>query len=67
MKSEELKRIFIHKETELDDPNINLNVNDVLDFYSGQYPELTNASVEGPEIKEDKIVYKFQSNIGTKG
>jgi len=67
MKSEELKRIFIHKEIELDDPNINLNVNDVLDFYSGQYPELTNASVEGPEIKEDKIVYKFQSNIGTKG
>ena len=53
--------------TELADPSRDMKVNEVLDFYSGTYPELTTASVVGPEIKDDKVIYKFQSNVGTKG
>ncbi len=47
--------------------NTNFNVNEVLEFYTGQYPELTTASVQGPEVKEDKIIYQFKNNVGTKG
>jgi len=67
MEIQKIERIFMHGNTELTDPSNNMTVNDVLDFYSGQYPELTTASVVGPEIKNDKVVYKFQNNVGTKG
>lgn len=39
----------------------------VMSYYSNIYPELTTASVHGPEIKEDKAVYEFTTTIGTKG
>lgn len=39
----------------------------VMSFYSNIYPELTTASVHGPELKEDKAVYEFKTTIGTKG
>ena len=67
MKTEILKRVFLKDKTELADPSRDMKVNEVLDFYSGTYPELTTASVVGPEIKDDKVIYKFQSNVGTKG
>ena len=67
METKQIERIFMHGDTELADPSNNMNVNDVLDFYSGQFPELTTASVEGPAIKNEKCVYTFTNNIGTKG
>lgn len=51
----------------LDDPDSNLSPNDVMDFYSRVYPELTTASVFGPVFEEDKAVYEFKTTIGTKG
>ena len=41
------------KEIVLDDPNVNMSPAEVMDFYSMNYPELTTATVHGPEI-EDK-------------
>ena len=37
------------------------------DFYSMTYPELTTATVHGPEWEEDKAVYRFKTTIGVKG
>ena len=51
----------------LDDPDGNLSPNEVMDFYSRVYPELTTASVNGPVFEEDKAVYEFKTTIGTKG
>lgn len=51
----------------LDDPDSKLSLNEVMDFYSRIYPELTTASVSGPEFEEDKVVYEFKTTIGTKG
>jgi len=51
----------------LDDPNPNLSIQEVLKFYSGKYPQITNASVEGPKIKDDQAIYSFNSKIGKKG
>ena len=31
------------------------------------YPELTTATVHGPEWENDRTVYRFKTTIGTKG
>ena len=49
------------------DRNSSLSVNEVMDFYSMTYPELTTATVHGPEWEEDKAVYRFKTTIGVKG
>jgi len=51
----------------LSDPNQSDTPEAVMSYYSNIYPELTTASVHGPEIKEDKAVYEFKTTIGTKG
>lgn len=66
-----LQRVFKFKkdsmELVLDDPNSELSVNEVMDFYSMTYPELTTATVHGPEWEDDKAVYRFKTTIGVKG
>lgn len=66
-----MKRIFKMKKNSkgivLDDPNINMSPAEVMDFYSMNYPELTTATVHGPEIEDDRAVYEFKTTIGVKG
>ena len=66
-----LKRVFQPKKgstsLELDDPDSSLSLNEVMDFYSMNYPELTTATVQGPEIENDRAVYQFKTTIGVKG
>ena len=66
-----LPRVFIHKENGqeivLSDPGKKFSPEAVLNFYSGTYPILTTAKVNGPEIKRDQVQYTFVSTIGTKG
>ena len=66
-----LEREFIHKEgnreISLADPGRDMSPDAVMNFYSPTYPVLTNARVVGPEIKRDKIVFRFESVMGTKG
>lgn len=66
-----LKRVFkLRKNGEtlrLDDPNPEMTVNDVMDFYSMTYPELTTATPHGPVMEDDCAVYEFKTTIGTKG
>jgi PRTRC genetic system protein C len=51
----------------LSDPNPSDTPDAVMSYYANLYPELTTASVHGPEIKEDRVVYEFKTTIGTKG
>lgn len=53
--------------TKLTDPNPELTVDQVMNHYSAQYPELTTATVHGPEIGGDKVIFRFKTTIGTKG
>jgi PRTRC genetic system protein C len=65
-----MKRSFkFKKETEivLSDPNPSDTPEDVMSYYSNMYPELTTASVHGPEIENDMAIYEFKTTIGTKG
>ena len=62
-------RIFIidRSGVEIPDPDPAMPPENVMSFYAGMYPELTTATVHGPEYKDDKVVYRFKSVIGTKG
>lgn len=63
----EIERVFKHGDIELEDPSNTMSKEEVLDFYSAQYPELTNSSVSGPSIVNDKAVFEFSTSVGTKG
>lgn len=66
-----LQRVFKMKKDnsvmKLNDPDANMSLNEVMDFYSMTYPELTTATVHGPELDEDMAVYEFKTTIGVKG
>ena len=64
-----LKRAFILKKGNgtLEDPDSRMSLSEMTDFYSINYPELTTATLHGPELEEDRAVYRFKTTIGTKG
>lgn len=66
-----IKRVFKLKKGNstlvLEDPDSRMSLTEVTDFYSMNYPELTTATLHGPELEEDRAVYRFKTTIGTKG
>jgi PRTRC genetic system protein C len=62
-------RIFVIDKTDIEipDPDPNMSLENVMTLYSGMYPELTTATVHGPEYRNDNVIYRFKSVIGTKG
>lgn len=67
-----LQRTFLFQDKDketvnLTDPSIDLSPDEVLDFYSATYPQLITAKVIGPEFEGDKMVFRFESVLGTKG
>lgn len=60
-------RIFKYGALVLDDPGADMSLNEVKEFYSEVYPELTQSNIEGPEITDDGLVYEFRKTVGTKG
>jgi len=69
--STHLQRVFLFKhegsEIELSDPHTAFTPHNVMNFYSATYPVLTTAKLEGPEIRNDRLEFRFVTNIGTKG
>ena len=67
----QIPRRFLFEEDKqeiiLEDPSVKFQPEAVLNFYSNTYPVLTTAKIEGPEIVNDYIQYRFISTIGTKG
>lgn len=49
------------------DPNPEFSVEEVMQFYSAQYPELTTATMDGPKIEGKSAVYSVKTTVGTKG
>lgn len=60
-------RVFKHKALTLPDPNPDLSPDEVMAYYSNQYPELTTSNVFGPTIENEQAVYEFRTTVGTKG
>ena len=69
--SNELQRVFKFDnsgtELTLSDPHEIFTPDAVLNFYSATYPILTTARIEGPEIINDTVTYRFITTLGTKG
>jgi len=66
-----LKRKFLFEKgnetVDLPDPNAEFSAEEVMQFYSTQYPQLTTSTVDGPKIQNDAAVYEFKTTVGTKG
>lgn len=50
----------------LPDPNPTFTAEEVMQFYSVQYPELTTANIEAPKIDGKKAIYVVGTTVGTK-
>jgi PRTRC genetic system protein C len=65
------KRVFIIQDkgqsVELADPERSLSPQAVLNFYANSYPLLTTAKVSEGQVRNDRIEYRFDSVMGTKG
>jgi PRTRC genetic system protein C len=62
-----LVREFAYNGLNLLDPGPSFTPNQVRDLYTAQYPELTTAAVDGPEIVGEVARYKFVRAAGAKG
>lgn len=60
-------RVFKHREVTLPDPDSSMTPDEVMAYYSNQYPELTTSNVFGPKMENDQAVYEFKTTVGTKG
>lgn len=67
LKVEKMKREFSFNGVRLPDPNPELSAEQVRDFYTPQYPEISTAAIEGPEAKNGKLAYSFSRAVGSKG
>ncbi len=62
-----IEREFLYHGTSLADPNPKFSIEEVRSFYANQFPELTTASISGPETVGDRLRYRFERAIGSKG
>jgi PRTRC genetic system protein C len=66
-----LERVFNYKkdkkDIQLTDPNPSMSPEEVMKFYAGTHPELTNGIVEGPVVVKDKATYTMATKAGKLG
>lgn len=55
------------KDIELKDPHPKMSLDEVVNHYIGERPELATATIDGPIIDGDVAIYKFTTVIGDKG
>ena len=67
MKIQIVEREFVYHGAVLPDPNQRFSIEEVRSFYATQFPELTNATITGPETVGDRLHYSFERAIGSKG
>ena len=67
MESHVLTRFFEVNGQKLPDPNPQLTVEEVRTFYTHEFPDIATASITGPEVIGDKLLYRFSRAIGSKG
>jgi PRTRC genetic system protein C len=68
MRTEKITRAFIFEGRKLPDPDPSATPEQVRETYAAQYPELSTAAIEGPEMTgSGERLYTFARSIGTKG
>jgi PRTRC genetic system protein C len=67
MQIDRLTRLFSYTGLQLPDPDERMTPEQVRDFYASSNPEITTASIEGPDVSDGKLNFKFTRALGTKG
>lgn len=67
IKVETAQRKFSYNGVSLADPGTTFSPEQVKEFYAAVYPEIINATVEGPEQQGNKLLYTFRRSVGSKG
>jgi PRTRC genetic system protein C len=67
LQAQTLTRVFAYNGAEMPDPGTHLAVEEVKEIFAASFPELVNATIEGPEVKGAKAVYTFARAVGAKG
>lgn len=67
MKTQTVERVFMFNNRRFPDPNPKAEPAEVRELLAVADPDITNASIEGPDMKVGKAVYKFVRQVGTKG
>jgi PRTRC genetic system protein C len=62
-----LLREFVYNGVSFVDPGATFSPDEVRDLYSAQYPELTTAAIDGPEVTGETARYTFRRAAGAKG
>lgn len=60
-------REFVFHGQKLPDPNPALTPEQVIELLTPAYPELSTATMTGPDAQGGKMVYTFSRALGTKG
>jgi PRTRC genetic system protein C len=55
------------KPVTLPDPNPDYSIEEVMQYYSTTYPELTTAKFDEPKVEGSKVIHKVRTTVGTKG
>jgi PRTRC genetic system protein C len=67
LKAEVLLREFYYNGVRIPDPGPDLTVEQVRDLLTPTYPEISTASLSGPEDTGSVLRYTFSRAIGSKG
>ncbi len=67
LKAEVLLREFYYNGVRIPDPGPDLTVEQVRDLLTPTYPEISTASLSGPEDTGSALRYTFSRAIGSKG
>lgn len=67
MQTTAIKRGFTYNNQNLGDPNPNLPPAQVKELFAAAKPELASALIEGPELINGRLIYRFVVQVGTKG
>ena len=67
VKVEKMVREFVFDDAVLPDPNPDFTIEQVRAMYAPQYPEITTATVVGPEARNGKLRFRFGRAVGAKG
>ena len=67
MHTEAMTRRFYYLGLELPDLDPRLTPEQVRDAYCGLYPEITTATIEGPEVVDGALKFTLSRALGTKG
>jgi len=51
----------------LPDPDPKMTTDEVLQYHSKTYPELTTATLEEPKVTGDTATFNVKTTVGTKG